>query len=222
MAASDRVDAPRRERKAMLRCCHGLDEIGWQAESAAAGWRVQDVVAHIGSVGQVLFPSVSLTILRSKDIERTNDVFVGQRRGWTSARTLAEYETWSGWMTTMVSGVARTPLARVRITMAEFGRFSAELVPSDAMHGPGEAEWLVAPRGNPRPDHAPAQVSRAAQVMELGRGPKPRRRPKSLVITQRSQFGVCPGELGSGNKAFVIRCRRSRRTPWGFVSSTTR
>jgi hypothetical protein len=45
----------------------------WRTPSAAPGWRVQDVVAHLGSGCHSLFTPVSLKLLRSRDIERTND-----------------------------------------------------------------------------------------------------------------------------------------------------
>ena len=75
--ANDPVGALRRERSALLTFCRDLSDAGWQTPSAAAGWRVQDVVAHMGSAYRALFGPAALELMRSTDIERTNDVLVG-------------------------------------------------------------------------------------------------------------------------------------------------
>jgi uncharacterized protein (TIGR03083 family) len=49
------MEAARQERAEVLALCRGLDDDEWQTPSAAAGWRVQDVIAHLGSVCRALF-----------------------------------------------------------------------------------------------------------------------------------------------------------------------
>lgn len=124
----DRVGAFRRERADLLRFCHALDDAQWRTESAAAGWRMQDVVAHMGSACKAIFTPAAVAIMRSKDIERTNDDFVDQRRDWAPQRTLAEYEQWSGRLATLAGVVARTPAARIPMPLGELGRFPVALV----------------------------------------------------------------------------------------------
>jgi uncharacterized protein (TIGR03083 family) len=124
----DRVGALRRERAEILRFCRDLDESEWRTASAASGWRVQDVVAHLGAGCHGLFTPASLALLRSKDIERTNELFVDRRREWAPARTLGEYERWSRRAVTMAGVLSRTPLAGLRISLAELGQFPARLV----------------------------------------------------------------------------------------------
>jgi uncharacterized damage-inducible protein DinB len=51
----DPVGALRRERSELLTLCRHLSDADWQTQSAAAGWRVQDVVAHMGSAYRALF-----------------------------------------------------------------------------------------------------------------------------------------------------------------------
>lgn len=93
--AIDPVGALRRERCELLTICRDLSDADWQAQSATDGWRVQDVIAHMGSSYRALFGPAALELMRSKDIERTNDVFVDRRREWPPSRILAEYERWS-------------------------------------------------------------------------------------------------------------------------------
>jgi uncharacterized protein (TIGR03083 family) len=123
--AHDPVGALRRERSELLRFCADLSLADWQTPSAADGWRVQDVVAHMGSSCHVLFSPAALQFLRTKDIERTNDVMVDQRRDWSGSETLAEYERWSRWVLRLMGPIARSPLARIRTQLAELGTFRA-------------------------------------------------------------------------------------------------
>ncbi|MBT2509731.1 maleylpyruvate isomerase N-terminal domain-containing protein [Streptomyces sp. ISL-98] len=126
---ANRAEAFRTERMEMLRFCRELDEKEWSAASGAAGWRVQDVVAHLGATCRSYFTPAMVTLMRMKDLERTNDLFVDRRRGQPVARTLAEYERWSR----MIGVAARLPLDRVRLPMAELGSFPGGLVIAGAM-----------------------------------------------------------------------------------------
>lgn len=124
----DRIGALRRERAQMLRFCRELSDAEWRTESAAPGWRVQDVIAHIGSGCHAIFTPASLTMLRSTDIERTNDEFVEQRRTWSPSRVLTEYERWSGRLVRIAGTITRTPLSRARAPRAALGRFPVGLL----------------------------------------------------------------------------------------------
>jgi uncharacterized protein (TIGR03083 family) len=121
--ATDPVGALRLERSELLTFCRDLSDTDWQTQSAAAGWRVQDVVAHMGSAYRALFGAAALELMRSNDIERTNDVLVDQRREWPSSRVIAEYERWSQVMLRLMGPVSRTPVARAPMRLAELGRF---------------------------------------------------------------------------------------------------
>ncbi|HEX5144408.1 MAG TPA: maleylpyruvate isomerase N-terminal domain-containing protein, partial [Mycobacterium sp.] len=119
----DRVGAAWAERAALLRFCRDLGDAEWQTPSAATGWRVQDVVAHMGSsCHEMLGPGV-LEIIRSKDIESSNDVFVDRRRDWSPGEVLSEYERWSSRALRLTGFTARTPLARAPMKVGELGRF---------------------------------------------------------------------------------------------------
>jgi uncharacterized protein (TIGR03083 family) len=130
---NDRVIALQRERLDLLRFCRHLDESQWTAPSMATGWRVQDVVAHMGSGCRSIFTLASVKIMRSSDIERTNDSFVDVRRRWTPSRTLREYERWSRALTAAAAAICRTPAAAVSMPLAELGRFPVGLVLTGAM-----------------------------------------------------------------------------------------
>ena len=119
----DPVGALQRERSELLTFCRDLSDADWQTQSAATGWRVQDVVAHMGSAYHAMFGAAALELMRSNDIERSNDVLVDRRRDWPPSRVMSEYERWSQVMLRLMGPVSRTPLARAPMRLAELGRF---------------------------------------------------------------------------------------------------
>ncbi len=104
--------------------CRDLDDDEWHRASAAAGWCVKDVVAHMGSLCHELFGPGAMKILRTTQIERTNDEFVDDRRTWTPTQTLAEYERWTARGIGLLGLVSRTPLVRMRMPLCELGPLS--------------------------------------------------------------------------------------------------
>jgi uncharacterized protein (TIGR03083 family) len=119
----DRVGALRAERAELLTLCRDLAAEEWSSPSAAPGWRVQDVVAHMGSGFHAMFSPGAQKAMRGLDIERANDVLVDQRRTWTPAETLAEYERWGPRFAGVVGFAARTPLGRLQMPLSELGHF---------------------------------------------------------------------------------------------------
>lgn len=80
------------ERTTVLDYCNALTDAEWSAPSAASGWTVQDVVAHLGATARAPFTPELITLLRTKEIERTNDVGVAsgttrlRPKRWPSSR----------------------------------------------------------------------------------------------------------------------------------------
>jgi uncharacterized protein (TIGR03083 family) len=132
-AAPDWVSALQRERSTMLAFCDELTPTEWSTPSAASGWTVKDVVAHIGSGCHAMFGPALISLMNSSDIERTNDTFVDDRRDWPATRVLDEYRTWSGRVLTMAKVVCRTPLRAVPMPLGELGSFSTRLLLCGAM-----------------------------------------------------------------------------------------
>jgi uncharacterized protein (TIGR03083 family) len=166
MLRSDRLAALRRERAELIRFCRDLDDAQWRTPSKAAGWRVQDVVAHVGSACHSLFTLASLKIVRSSNIERTNDGFVDARRAWAPTQTLSEYERWSRVLITMAGTISRTPLAGLKVPLAELGKFPAGLLLTGAMtfdHHMHLRHDIAPALGLPTPD---SDGNRMAVVLE--------------------------------------------------------
>ena len=122
------VSALRDCRGSMLSFYEDLTPDEWTAPSLAAGWSVQDVLAHLGSGCHAMFGPAMLRLIRSSDIEATNDDFVEQRRSWSSSAVLAEYRTWSRHALRAAGLASRWPLRTLRVPLAELGAFDARLL----------------------------------------------------------------------------------------------
>lgn len=128
--AIDRHAAFRAQRADVLQFCDSLGPADWRMNSRAEGWSIADVVAHMGSGCHALFSSQALKLMRGNDIEQVNDELVAARQDRPPAEVLAEYRRWSRVFGGVIPAVVRTPLGRVRMPLAELGRFPARLLPS--------------------------------------------------------------------------------------------
>lgn len=113
------VTALRSEGEELLALCRTLTAEEWAAPSACAGWRVQDVVAHIASHAH---GSINPLAMRpARDAESMNEKLVALRRGWSSEQVLAEYETWAGRRLRAVDLLQRSAAGAVRVPMPGLG-----------------------------------------------------------------------------------------------------
>jgi hypothetical protein len=119
----DRGAALRAERADMLAFCAGLEPAEWRMDSLAEGWRIQDVVAHMGTGCRAMFSPAAAKMVRTNDIEAANDLMVDTRRDRSAQEVLGEYRRWSGVAAVLFPLVARGPVAGVRVPLGELGRF---------------------------------------------------------------------------------------------------
>jgi uncharacterized protein (TIGR03083 family) len=237
--ALDRVGALRQERDELLAFCRDLDGAAWEAPSKADGWCVQDVVAHMGSAYHALCGPAALKLLRSNDIERTNDVFVDERRGWSPVGTLAEYERWSGRVIGLLGLICRTPLARVPTPVAELGSFPAGLLPgamvfdhhthlrhdiAPALSRPVPAsdpdrmavvlEWMLAVLGNQLRAQRPAPVDRPVAITLEGPGGGSWLVRPDAAITPESGSGTSEAAVHISGLALEFPEWGTKRADW--------
>ncbi|MFD5159180.1 maleylpyruvate isomerase N-terminal domain-containing protein [Streptomyces hawaiiensis] len=85
------VAALRAECTEMLDFTSSLSDEEWTAPSAAAGWRIADVVAHIGATTRNCYTPPGLDALRATSLEQLNEDPVDRRRGWSRAQAMTEY-----------------------------------------------------------------------------------------------------------------------------------
>lgn len=128
MAAALRTD-----RTAMLDFASSLSDDEWTAPSAAAGWRIADVVAHIGATARNFYTPAGLRSARAPSLEQLNEDPVNRRRGWSRTQVMAEYQRATRRATTLLDVVRRTPASRLRIPLAELGRYPLGLLIGGAL-----------------------------------------------------------------------------------------
>jgi uncharacterized protein (TIGR03083 family) len=129
----NRSAALRRQSADVIRFCRDLGEDEWGRASAAQGWRIKDVIAHLAASCHAIFTPASVTLLFSKNIERTNDFYVDQRRDWGPDRVLAEFERWSRRLAALSGALSRTPARNLRLPLGELGKFPAEVLLGSAV-----------------------------------------------------------------------------------------
>ncbi|MFG2025718.1 maleylpyruvate isomerase family mycothiol-dependent enzyme [Streptomyces sp. NPDC048825] len=127
------VAALRAERAEMLDFTSGLTDDEWTAPSAAAGWRIADVVAHIGATARGVYTPAGLRTSLAASLEQANEDPVDRRRDWSRAKVMAEYQRAGRRATTLLDVVRRTPAARVRVPLAELGRHPLGLLIGGAL-----------------------------------------------------------------------------------------
>ncbi len=164
MNGPDLRAAFRSERSDVLAFCDSLAPADWRMNSMAQGWSITDVVAHLGSGCHALFGRQALKLMRGTDIEQVNDELVAARHDRPPVEVLAEYRRWSRVFGAVIPAV-RTPLGRVRMPLAELGRFPARLLPSALVfdHHTHLRHDMAPALGRPAPE---TDANRMAAVLE--------------------------------------------------------
>ncbi|WP_328876004.1 maleylpyruvate isomerase N-terminal domain-containing protein [Streptomyces sp. NBC_00287] len=123
--------ALRAERQAALALYRDLGGSEWETGSRASGWRVRDVVAHLGASCRILPNLSKIRLLRSDDVEAANEVQVDARRDWPASRILREYDRRSN----LVLKVMRLhgSLDTFEVSFGNLGRYPLRFLPSFLM-----------------------------------------------------------------------------------------
>jgi hypothetical protein len=106
----------------------GLTGEEWAAASDCAGWRVQDVFAHMASVfHQVADPS-SVPEGATGDAEATAELMLVSRRKWTPAQVMDEYREWSPKALAALASMQDPPMADMVIPLGNLGHHPLHLL----------------------------------------------------------------------------------------------
>ena len=127
--ADDRILALKAQRRDVLDYCADLTDEQWNTPSRAAGWRVRDVIAHMGASCRVLFSPDMIHLLRTADLERDNDQMVDRRRDWPTSRVLAEFARWSSVAAVAFDVSGRGKLGTITVPLGATGRYPARILP---------------------------------------------------------------------------------------------
>jgi uncharacterized protein (TIGR03083 family) len=225
------VGALRAEREEVLRVLRSLSAEEWAAPSACSGWTVHDVAAHLATTFHGVVTSYIVKALRSRDIERTNDDVVAERRDWPHEQVLDEYETWSRRILRVFATIQVPPLSRVPFPIADLGRYPLGIM-ADALvfdHHCHLRLDVLAPRGPVERPAPPAGEGHMRAVVAWmvtglpqmsGDGLAWLDRPVALTLTGAAggTWVVSPGPRG---RAVVTAANGHGASAGAVVSSTT-
>jgi uncharacterized protein (TIGR03083 family) len=121
------IEALAADREALLKIGAGLGETEWGSESGCVGWSVQDVVAHLGSLYWAVVDPSTLPDVSDLPTERAQEVIVEQRRSWTAAEVLADYESVSTQALAALEDLADQDFA---VPLGDLGTYPASVLPS--------------------------------------------------------------------------------------------
>ena len=108
----------------------GLAEADWQLPSACAGWRVQDVLAHVTSNFKELVeptpaPSDPPPPMAA---EAAMEALVAPRKPWSAAELLAEYARYRDGAFAALGALQDEPLASTEVPLADLGTYPMHLL----------------------------------------------------------------------------------------------
>ncbi len=109
-----------------VEAARAFSDAEWIAPSACPGWRVRDVVAHLGAGARSMIdplpvPEDRLPLPANR--EREHDVHVDMRRGWTIAEVMEEFEQFGAERMKRLPGLQEEPLASTEIEIPGLGTY---------------------------------------------------------------------------------------------------
>ena len=117
------------ERETALNVFRSLSETEWDQPSDCAGWRVRDVLAHLAStIHGVVDPSFMPTG-DDPDIEKNMEGAVNERRSWSVAQVLEEWETYSAQAAEQFAAFQAPGIAEVALPMGALGTHNFGIIP---------------------------------------------------------------------------------------------
>lgn len=93
----------------------------WAAPSGCTGWRVQDVVAHMGSVFRSICGDPSIPSDPSGDAEKSAELAVAPRKEWTPEEVAAEYREWAPKGVGALTALQDPPMADAVVPLGNLG-----------------------------------------------------------------------------------------------------
>lgn len=116
------VPALHNESAHVLALLDSLTDAEWAAPSGCTGWRVQDVVAHMGAVFRSICGDTSIPADPTGDAEKSAELAVAPRKGWTPAEVAAEYREWAPKGVGALSALQEPPMSDTVIPLGNLGK----------------------------------------------------------------------------------------------------
>lgn len=105
-----------------------VDDDQWELPSACAGWRIIDVVAHLGALAyEAVFPPEPDPTW-PKNRERYHDLRVDQRRSWSRAQVIDEWHRYAPQQLELLEAGQEAPQATQPVTVPGLGTYPRHLL----------------------------------------------------------------------------------------------
>jgi uncharacterized protein (TIGR03083 family) len=162
---SGAIEAISADRAALLDICRGLTDDQWQAPSGCVGWRVQDVVAHLGNLFWLVVDPGALPDTATLPTEAAQEVAVQARRDLSAADVLADYEAVSKGGLDKLAELAGVD---AELSFGDFGTYPLRVLPSAYSfdHYTHIRADLFAPRGPLTGEPPPSDELRLGSAMD--------------------------------------------------------
>jgi uncharacterized protein (TIGR03083 family) len=173
------IDGLEADRAELLKICAGLTEADWAAPSGCDGWRVQDVVSHMGALFWLVVDRSKLPDTGDLPTERAQDAYVDQRRSMSAQEVMADYES--------VSAAALPVLGSLlgqtfEVPLGDLGTYQAKTLPTAYSfdHYVHIRLDLFGPRGPLTATPPPSDELRLAPALDWVQAALPQQSAKAL------------------------------------------
>lgn len=176
------------ERQLVLALIDSLTEAEWQLPSDCAGWRVQDVVAHMNATYKSLAgEAVASDPDHPGDAERSADAGVNERRGMTSAEVADEYREWSVKGVAALGAMNDEPMASTVIPLGNLGQHPMHILANAIVfdHYCHLRHDLLQPNGPVDRPALPSDDARLHPIVEWMLGGLPQMCAAELAVVDR-------------------------------------
>ncbi len=121
------IDGLEADRAELLKICAEFTDADWAADSGCSGWRVQDVVSHLGALYWLVVDRSKLPDVGDLPTERAQDAYVDHRRSMSAQEVLADYEAVSA----AALPVLRSLIGQTfKVPLGDLGTYPAQAIPT--------------------------------------------------------------------------------------------
>jgi uncharacterized protein (TIGR03083 family) len=173
------IEGVRADRDALVGICADLSPADWAAPSGCEGWRVQDLVAHLGALFWAVADVSKLPDTTGMPTETAMETLVGSRRDWSADAVLSDYVE--------VSDVALQRLAELaevdmELPLGDLGTYPAAALPLAYSfdHFTHIRADLFRPRGPLAGPPPPADEYRLGSVLDWVEAALPQQNPAAV------------------------------------------
>ena len=115
------LDALRKESDRLVELAATFTPAEWAAPSGCAGWRVQDVVCHMGCVFHSISDPATIEAGPPDDVEAAAEVPVQARRDWSPDQVVEYYRSWAARGFETLAGMQQSPAAETEVPLGNLG-----------------------------------------------------------------------------------------------------